>query len=167
MIRLTQGFNFALPVKSQNSVLAFISPIAKYVISDVLVDGSTYALIADKECTSQMIPGKYAYQLQDQSGVLESGDLFVMKNIALAEPSTFMSIWQKALRDIDDIIAGRAQSSTNSVTVGDKTVHYSSLSELLKLRDYILARLREEQREEGLEVTPSPDDERRVKFFWR
>lgn len=63
-----------------------------------------------------------------------------------------------ALNAINAYICGRASSQQRKVQIGDKTVEYSSLSELLQWKRYFEEECR---REEGKRVTI-----RHEKIFW-
>lgn len=69
------------------------------------------------------------------------------------------SYWKKVLVAIDERLAGKASESADSVTVGDKSIHYMSMDELLKLRDFALQRLAEED-----EDVFSPNNEMKIRF---
>lgn len=102
----------------------------------------------------------------DDNGIYEQGDFIVLINFALQDSASYMSKWQAAIKQIDDILAGRASSASKSISVGDKSISYSSLEELLRLRDYFTQRLAEEQEMLG-ETAYAKTNEHKIKFNWR
>lgn len=124
-------------------------------------------MTADKDETALWMPGKYAYQIQDENGIFEAGDFFVLRNFALQDATTYQSIWERAIKQIDDLLAGRATSASKTITVGDKTINYSSIEDLLKLRDYFSQRLAEEQAEETGVEQFSKNDQKKIIYRWR
>jgi len=69
-----------------------------------------------------------------------------MRNFALAdEEETVKSVNERYLEAIEAQIAGRATRAQASMSVGDKSISYCSLDELLKLKDYFAAKVAKEQ----------------------
>jgi hypothetical protein len=65
-----------------------------------------------------------------------------MKNFALAnETESVKSAAEKYLEAIEAQIAGKATSAQQSMSVGDKSISYCSIDELLKLKDYFAAKV--------------------------
>ena len=102
----------------------------------------------------------------DSNEVYEKGDLYVLVNFAISDPNAYMSRWQSAIKQIDDILQGRASSASKSISVGDKSINYSSLDELLRLRDYFAQRLAEEQEELG-EESYDKTSQKKILYVWR
>ena len=165
-LRYTQGFTLKKEVNNDSAFLVALNPVAKIEVRDILVDNGKYYLIADSSVTSGWLPTSYDYQIQDDEGIQEQGRLVILKNLALATPATSQSIWEKALSDIDAVIAGRVKNSSNQISVGDKHITYSSFEELLRLRDWILGRIAEEKAEEGEEAF-NPNNGMTIKYWWR
>lgn len=165
-MQFTQGFAFRLKVKNEHCKLIFISPIGKYTVETITEEEGNYFLTASADETKDWIPGRYQYQLQDDVGIYEHGDFFVLRNFALQDSTNYLSIWEKAIKQIDDILAGRASSASKTINVGDKGITYTSLDELLKLRDYFAHRLAEEEKELG-EDSFDKNNQHKIMFQWR
>lgn len=165
-MQFTAGFNFRLKVKNEHCKLIFINPISKYIVDNIVEEDGSYFLTASADETKDWLAGKYQYQLQDDEGIYEHGDFHVLINFALQDPTNYLSIWQKAIKQIDDILAGRASSASKTISVGDKSLSYSSIEELLKLRDYFAHRLAEEEKELG-EDSFDKNNQHKIMFQWR
>lgn len=160
LIRHTRGFPFRFTCKHGETTLVIINSFEKYTITEK--DGD--ALVC--EDTSAWRPGKYSFQAQNSDGVTEQGSFIVLQNLALADSLSYLSHWQTVLNAIDAVIEGRATQAQKQVRVGDKSLEYLSIDELLKLRDWVLQKVGEEKEEEG-EAIASPDDQQSVKIQWR
>ena len=77
-----------------------------------------------------------------------------------------LSYWRKALKAVEDRIAGKTLDPANDVTVGDKRISYYRLDELLRLRDFILQKMAEEDSEDG-EKASSKADQKKILYTWR
>lgn len=107
--------------------------------------------------------GKYSYQLLSDEGISEEGTIKVKANLLYS--TDIDSYWRKALKAVEDRIAGKAIDPAQDISVGDKRISYLKIDELLKLRDFILGKIAEEEEEEGTEVD-SPNNEKRIIFKW-
>lgn len=108
--------------------------------------------------------GRYSYQVLGSAGIIDSGVLKVKANLLYS--TEIDSFWRKALRAVDDRLANKALDPANDVTVGDKKISYYKLDDLLKLRNFILGKIAEEEEEEGDEAASNPNDEHRIVFNW-
>ena len=153
-------------MKNATTQLVFINPLSKYVVNNIVEEDGAFYLTASAEETKEWEVGKYSYQLMDEESIYEHGDLIVLINFALQDTTTYLSKWENAIRQIDDILAGRASSASKTISVGDKSISYSSIDELLRLRDYFAQRLAEEQEELG-EESYAKTNEHKIKFMWR
>lgn len=160
--RLTRGFAFSLTIKNAVKLIIVSYQGEKYTFAST--DG-TFNLTA--EDTTAMQAGRYAFQAFSVTGIVKQGSLYVARNLALDDESS-LGYWRGVLEAIDAMIAGRATQEQKEISVGDKKITYYSLSELLKLRDWVLGQLAEEEAEEtGEELTNSPTDEQVIKLWWR
>lgn len=166
-MRITQGFVFRRLVQTPTTKIILLNGAEKHIIDTVVPEGDSLYLTASAEETATWTVGKYQYQLQDTEGVIESGDAFVLVNFALDSAETsYKSRWEIVLEAVDATLAGKATSAQQSVTIGDKSITSMNVTELLKLRDFIKARLAEEAKEKGEDYL-NPNDEKRITFIWR
>lgn len=108
--------------------------------------------------------GRYNYQIITDGKVDEEGIINIKANLLYS--STVDSYWKKALKAVEDRIAGKAIDPANDITVGDKKITYYSLNQLLELRDFIKQKIAEEDEEEGIE-TSSPNNGKVMFYKWR
>lgn len=146
MIKVVQGFNLRYAVSSPESQLIIKGDGIKYVVEDIeTVDGHNY-IIADRDTTKEWAAGEYKYQILNAQGIQSEGDFYVMRNFALTDDEeTVKSVNERYLEAIEAQIAGRATRAQQSMSVGDKSISYCSLDELLKLKDYFAAKVAKEQ----------------------
>lgn len=163
MIKITQGYNFDIEVDDPNAKFVLSNGLNKYVLSDPHeVDGALY-LSASAEKTAEWVPGKFSYQILNSQGIKEEGDLYVKPNLLISNDTE--SYWRKVLRQIDERIKGRAIDPADSVSVGDKNIRYLSISELFRLRDFVLGKIAEEKEEQGIEAS-APNSQKRIIYTW-
>ena len=166
-IKITQGFIFRRLVQTVTTKLILLNDTEKHVVDNVIEEGGSLYLTATAEETATWSVGKYQYQLQDIDGIVEHGEAYVLVNFALdSADASYKSRWQIVLEAVDATLAGKATTAQQSVTIGDKSITSMNVTELLKLRDFIKARLAEEAKEKGEEYI-NPNDEKRIKFLWR
>lgn len=93
--------------------------------------------------TSGKTAGRYAYQIFDAQGVMLSGTLELRNNILSGgDPRSQAEI---TLEAIDAALANRATVQQRRISVGDKSIEYSTLSELLQWREHYARLVRIEQ----------------------
>lgn len=87
--------------------------------------------------TTGFTPGRYHSQWIGESGVISSGTFEVRLSLAngtsAVDPRSTAEI---TLEAIDAMLAGRATSQQKKIQVGDKSIEYSSFSELLTWREH-------------------------------
>lgn len=155
--KFTIGFNFRVTSPSPDAVLILRSDTAKIIVETV--DGY---FSADKEVTKNWGIGGYLYQIQTEAGVIESGSIELLPNYALSEVGVSVKSHAQQMVDaIEAVIEGRASQSTKNVTVGDKSLGYMSLDELLQYLNYFKGKVAQE------EGKSSVNDEKKIKFQWR
>ena len=140
--------------------MIFVNALGKYEVAEK--DGD--ALVCND--TNDWIAGAYTYQLQTANGVCEQGQFIVLQNFALADSTDYLSKWRAILEAVDAVIAGRATAAQQEVRVGDKTLRYLSISELLQYREFVLGKVAEEEEAQG-ENTPNPSDGEIFTIRWR
>lgn len=165
-MKLLQGTNFS--VKVPNSTCQFVASDGtnKIIVSDLQEadDGDLY-LVASSEITKDWMPTSYAYQIVDDSGLVDSGRFIVTPNLLYW--GTTLSYWQTVVNQIEQKLAGKALDAAYSVTVDGKSINYMSVDELLKLHNFAKNKLAEEEAEEAGEIPVNPDSQRVIKYFWR
>lgn len=167
MIRHVRGFKFRYAVKSENSQLVIINSENKYILDTIeVVEGIPY-IVENADVTSEWVSGNYNYQILDENGIVEEGNFIVLKNFALEDQTSFQSYWKTVLDAIDATLAGKATSAQQSVTVGDKSINYMSLSELLKLREFAKNKVAEEEAADKGETPYDKNNQHIIKFVWR
>ena len=161
-IKITRGFQFKKEVPNEFCVLVLKSDSEKLTITNIEnQDGKLY-LICYSEITSDFNPGYYKYQLIDNVGIIESGDAEVIQNYLLAEQGQSVKSHNQILLDaIEAQLAGVATSAQSSITVGDKSISYMSINELLKLRQYYKNKVDEQ------EGKRNPNNEGKILYRWR
>ena len=146
MIKVVQGFNLRYAVQTPESKLIIKGDLIKYIVEDVETVDGHYYIIADRDTTKEWQAGDYKYQILNEDGIQSEGDFYIMRNFALAdEEETVKSVNERYLEAIEAQIAGRATRAQASMSVGDKSISYCSLDELLKLKDYFAAKVAKEQ----------------------
>lgn len=160
-IRHTRGFPFRYIVKNDVIKLIFINNLGKYEVTEK--DGD--ALVCSN--TEDWTAGKYTYQLQSDSGVVEQGEMIVLQNLALANSTDYKSRWKTVLEAVDAMLAGRATQEQKQVTAGDKKIEYLTIDELLKYREFVLGKVAEEEAEEGSSNSVNPSDQQYIRVNWR
>lgn len=133
----------------------------KFSSDDIVQADDGLKIRLDSSLTSGFYPGPYTYQVVNPTGLEKQGKLKVKANLLYADDVA--SYWRQVLQAIDEKLKGRATDATNSVHVGDKSIAYMSLDELIKLRAFALQRLSEDEEEE----VSSPNDEKDILYVWR
>lgn len=156
-----RGFNFRYKVLNANCKLILKNSSLKYVIDNIVEQNDTFYLFEDAEVTKSYIAGTYKYQLQDDSGILEEGDMQILQNLALMDDEEEVkSENELILEAIEAQIAGKATSAQSSMSVGDKSISYYNINDLLKLRDYFKQKV-------DAEKGKSAKNGVKIKYVWR
>lgn len=128
MLKVYQGFPLKLNY-GENTVLVIRGQGLKYVVSG---NGTVQGNI-----TAEWIPGTYKYQVSNVSSIIETGQIEVIINYQLNDAEVKITTTNEdLLAAIQAQLAGRATAAQSSMSVGDKSISYCSLSELLQLREY-------------------------------
>ena len=158
----TQGFSFKCKVTSDSAKIVIRDTGLKIVISTIEQQNNDYYLTATAEETSTWPSGNHRYQLLDDAGVLEEGDFEVTKNFLLTDEDTCIKSKNELyLEAIEATIAGKATAAQSSMSVGDKSIQYMSVDELLKLREYFKGKVEQEQNKY------SANNRGRIKYVWQ
>jgi hypothetical protein len=146
MIKIVQGFNLRYAVKTAESQLVIRGDGIKYVITDIEEADGRFYLIADRDTTKEWLVGEYKYQILNAEGIEDEGEFYVMCNFALSDAEeSIKSVNEKYLEAIEAQIAGKATKAQQSMSVGDKSISYCTIDELLKLKDYYTNKVKTEQ----------------------
>lgn len=147
MIKIVQGFKLRYKVLTGESQLIIKGDGIKYMVTDIETVDNTFWIIADRDMTKEWIAGDYKYQILNSEGIEEEGDFYIMRNFALTDADeTVKSNNERYLEAIEAQLAGKATSAQSSMSVGDKSISYCTIAELLQLKDYYAAKVAEEQK---------------------
>lgn len=142
MVEFTRGFSFGMRVPEGCISAIFVGNGLSLGLG--MIEGSQLAV--SSEDTKKLSTGSYFIQFLGEAGELGRESLEVLPNYSLAdEPEPSLSRWKTVLAAVDAAIAGRATQSQLRVSVGDKSIEYCSLAELLSLREFVRGRLKEEE----------------------
>lgn len=155
-----QGSTALVDARTLSSTFVMSDGMRKYSSDNVVQTDSGLKIELTNSLTSGFVPGSYTYQVVNEDGIEIQGHLRVKPNLLYAD--SVQSYWKTVLDAIDARLAGKASETADSVTVGDKSIKYLSIDELLKLRAFALQRLSEEDEE-----VFSPSNERRIPYIWR
>lgn len=125
MLYFTQGYPIEFPKAPAAAQLVIAGP-EKHVSEG----GPSFAGAE----TALFQPGVYRYQLLAEDGVFEEGTLQLKVNLALSPDGADVMPARRILEAIEAQIAGKATAAQASISVGDKSISYYSLSDLLRLR---------------------------------
>lgn len=157
-VSLTRGFAFEMIVPEDTLSAIFVGNGLNLALGKI----SGNVLSLSEEETKQLTTGTYFIQFLGESDEIGREDLEVKPNYSLNdEPEPEESRWRTVLSAVDAAIAGRATQAQLRVSVGDKSIEYCSLSELLSLREFVKGRLKEE------ESSHRPGDQSVIKWVWR
>lgn len=162
MLKILQGGNSYIPVKSSSATLVMFDGQNKFTSDNVVPTQDGYSIYLDADTTKDYIPGRYSYQILSNDAVESEGIIKVKANLLYSDGID--SFWKKALKAIEDRLAGKAIDPANDISVGDKRISYLHLDELLKLHKFILDKIAEEEEEEGDKAAVSKSDERRILY---
>lgn len=159
-ITFTRGYELRIPIGADEAQIVLVKTGQNFSFSTV----EDKTLIITKEDSETVPFGLYQYQILNSDGILQEGVCKVEKNLLLDENDELR--WTEILEAIDAQIAGRATAAQQSVTVGDKSIGYCSLNELLRLRDYVADRAAEEMADDENGANMK-NDMHVIKYVWR
>ena len=165
MLTTTQGYKFSFEVKTLPAKLVLFNGLTKIILEESSSHDGKFWIEAEGDATKDWAPGKYNFQVLGATGILDKGQIKVLANLEYSDEVE--GYWQKVLKAVEDTIAGKATAASQSVTIGDKSITSYSIDQLFKLRDFILKKIAEEEEEETGEQMVTPNDEHRIKYFWR
>lgn len=158
MNNILQGSDFLYNCNTTKDILVLSDGLNKYIVNDVEQSDNKIYLKISSEVTKTWIPGTYDYQLISNNAIIESGQIKIIPNLLYSD--SILPYWKKALKAIDERLAGKTLNPANDVSVGEKRISYYSLDDLLKLRDFVVSKVAEE------EGKPTKDDQKIIKYKW-
>ena len=145
MIKFTKGFLFRYRVKSSSSKLIIKGDFAKYTCENVVEKDDGFYIEETSEVTKNWQVGKFKYQILNDECIEDEGEIQILQNFALIEEDeSVKSHWEVILEAIEATLAGKATAAQSSISVGDKSISYLSVSELLELRQFAKEKIAEE-----------------------
>ena len=145
MIKFTKGFVFRWKVKTHNSKLIIKGDFAKYTCENIVQKDDGFYIEETSEVTKNWQVGKFKYQILNDEGIEDEGEIQILQNFALMEEDeSVKSHWEVVLEAIEATLAGKATQAQTNISVGDKTIGYMSVSELLELREFAKEKIGEE-----------------------
>ena len=145
MIKFTKGFVFRWKVKTPTSKIIIKGDNVKYMCENVISSDDGFYIKETSEVTKNWQVGKFKYQILNDEGIEDSGDIEILPNFALMdEDESVRGHWEVVLEAIENTLAGKATQAQTNISVGDKTIGYMSVSELLELREFAKEKIGEE-----------------------
>ena len=146
MIKFTKGFIFRHRVKTPTSKLIIKGDFVKYTCETVVSSDDGFYITTSADVTKTWDVGKFKFQILNDEGIEDSGDIEILQNFSLMDESECVrSHWEVVLEAIEATLAGKATSAQTNISVGDKSIGYMSVSELLELREFAKEKIAEEK----------------------
>ena len=145
-MKIVRGFLFRYRVKTHNSKLIIKDDFAKYTCENVVKKDDGFYIEEPSEVTKNWQVGKFKYQILNDEGIEDEGEIQILQNFALMdEDESVRSHWEVVLDAVEATLAGKATNSQTNISVGDKSIGYMSVSELLELREFAKEKIAEEK----------------------
>ena len=145
MIKFTKGFVFRWKVKTSSSKMIIKGDFVKYTCENIVQKDDGFYIEEPSEVTKKWDVGTFKYQILNDEGIEDSGDIEILPNFALMEEDeSVKSHWEVILEAIEATLAGKATAAQSSISVGDKSISYMSVSELMSLREFAKEKIGEE-----------------------
>lgn len=145
MIKFTKGFVLRYRVKTPSSKIIIKGDFVKYTCENVVSSDDGYYITAPSEVTKNWSVGKFKYQILNNEGIEDEGEIQILQNFALMdEDESVKSHWEVVLDAVEATLAGKATAAQASISVGDKSISYMSVSELMSLREFAKEKIAEE-----------------------
>ena len=144
-MKFTKGFVFRWKVKTSSSKLIIKGDNLKYTCENVVEKDNSFYIEEPADVTKKWDAGVFKYQILNDEGIEDSGDIEILPNFALIdEDDSVKSHWEVVLEAIENTLAGKATQAQTNISVGDKSIGYMSVSELLELREFAKEKIGEE-----------------------
>lgn len=96
--------------------------------------------------TSEWVAGKYYLQYMNGDEILKTDAINIKQNLAYVDGDFDpRSQYEVVIEAIDAMLQNRATAQQKRIAIGDKSIEYSTLNELLHWRKYMVEQLRKEQ----------------------
>ena len=146
MIKFTKGFVFRWKVKTPSSKMIIKGDNVKYTCENVVEKDNSFYIEEPADVTKNWSVGKFKFQILNDEGIEDSGDIEILPNFALMEEDeSVKSHWEVVLDAVEATLAGKATSAQASISVGDKSISYMTVSELMSLREFAKEKISEEK----------------------
>ena len=146
MIKFTKGFVFRWKVKTPTSKIIIKGDNVKYMCENVISSDDGFYIEETSEVTKNWQVGKFKYQILNDECIEDENDIEILPNFALMdEDESVRGHWEVVLEAIENTLAGKATQAQTNISVGDKTIGYMSVSELLELREFAKEKIAEEK----------------------
>ena len=132
-------------MKTPSSKIIIKGDFAKYTCENVVEKDNSFYIEEPSEVTKNWSVGKFKYQILNDEGIEDSGDIEILPNFALMdEDESVRGHWEVVLDAVEATLAGKATQAQTNISVGDKSIGYMSVSELLELREFAKEKIGEE-----------------------
>ena len=146
MIKFTKGFVFRWRVKTSSSKMIIKGDNVKYIFANIVEKDNSFYIEEPADATKNLETGVFKYQILNDEDVEDSGDIEILPNFALMdENESVRGHWEIVLDAVEATLAGKATNSQTNISVGDKSIGYMSVSELLELREFAKEKIAEEK----------------------
>ena len=144
-MKIVKGFLFRYRVKTPSSKIIIKGDFVKYTCENVVEKDNSFYIEEPSEVTKNWSVGKFKFQILNDEGIEDSGDIEILPNFALMdEDESVRGHWEVVLDAVEATLAGKATNSQTNISVGDKSIGYMSVSELLELRSFAKEKIAEE-----------------------
>ena len=145
-MKIVKGFLFRYRVKTPSSKIIIKGDFQKYICENVVEKDNGFYIEESADVTKKWDVGVFKFQILNDEGVEDSGDIEILPNFALMdENESVKSHWETILEAIEATLAGKATAAQASISVGDKSISYMSVSELMSLREFAKEKISEEK----------------------
>ena len=145
MIKCTRGFLFRYRVKTPSSKMIIKGDYVKYTCENIVEKDDSFYIEEPADVTKNWSVGKFKFQILNNEGIEDEGEIQILQNFALMdENESVRSHWEVVLDAVENTLAGKATAAQSSISVGDKSIGYMSVSELLELRSFAKEKISEE-----------------------
>ena len=144
-MKIVKGFLFRWKVKTPSSKMIIKGDFAKYTCENIVEKDDGFYIEEPADVTKKWDAGVFKYQILNDEGIEDEGEIQILQNFALMdENESVRSHWEVVLEAIENTLAGKATQAQTNISVGDKTIGYMSVSELLELREFAKEKIGEE-----------------------
>ena len=146
MMKFTKGFLFRWKVKTSSSKMIIKGDYVKYTCENVVEKDDSFYIEESANVTKNWQVGVFKFQILNDEGIEDEGEIQILQNFALMdEDESVRSHWEVVLEAIEATLAGKATQAQTNISVGDKSIGYMSVSELLELRSFAKEKIAEEK----------------------